>query len=256
MIDFHSHIIPGIDDGSESVEMSLEMLRLSAQHGVTDVLATPHCYPRYPESIDHLIERRARGMDKLSQAVAGSDMSLPKLHLGCEVNMYTDIAEFDNISKLCIENTDYIMIEMPYDPWKEWMIDAVYKLTVRGLKPVMAHIDRFLMQDKAMLSSLYELDVIYQVNAELFTERRMAKFADKLLSEGHAHVLGTDMHNLSARRPNMGDAYEIILKRYGEECVEFFTKNASRLLNNEPVASLYFELPEKTSFFGRFRKNK
>lgn len=254
MIDFHSHIIPGIDDGSESAEMSIEMLRRSTQHGVTTVLSTSHCYPRYTESIDHFLDRRRRGMDVLSKAMAETDMSLPEIRLGCEVNMYTDIAEFKNIAGLCIENTDYIMVEMPYDPWKEWMIDSVYKLTVMGLKPVMAHIDRFLMQDTAMLNSLYELDVLYQVNADLFTERRMAKFADKLLSEGHAHVLGSDMHNLEKRRPNMGEAYESIVKRYGEECAEYFTVNAEKILNNEPVSELFFKIPEKPSLFSRLWK--
>lgn len=251
MIDFHSHIIPGIDDGSENVEMSLEMLRQSTQHGVTSVLSTSHCYPRYPESIDHFLDRRRRGMAVLSKEIENSDMSLPKICLGCEVNMYTDIAEFENISDLCIENTNYIMVEMPYEPWKEWMIDSVYKLTVRGLRPVMAHIERFLMQDAAMLNSLYELDVLYQVNADLFIDKHMAKLADKLLSDGHAHVLGSDMHNLSTRRPNMGEAYENIIKRYGEDCIEFFTLNSEKILNNEPVLSLFFKIPEKPSLISR-----
>lgn len=254
MIDFHSHIIPGIDDGSESAEMSVEMLRISTQHGVTDVVSTSHCYPRCRESIEHFLDRRRRGMARLSAAMAESDMSLPKIHLACEVNMYTDIAEFDNIGELRIGNTDYIMIEMPYDPWKEWMIDSVYKLTVKGLKPIMAHIDRFLMQDKAMLESLYELDVLYQVNAELFADKKMSKFADKLLSDGHAHVLGSDMHNTRRRSPNMGAAYENILKRYGEGCISFFTANSEKILNNKPAASLFFDIPEKQPFFSRLWK--
>lgn len=251
MIDFHSHIIPAMDDGSESVEMSLEMLRQSTQHGITDVVSTSHCYPKSSDSIDHFLERRSRGMELLSQAIAVSDMSLPKIHLGCEVNMYTDIAELSNIEDLRIENTDYIMVEMPYDPWKEWMIDSVYKLTVRGLKPIMAHIDRFLMQDSAMLNSLYELDVLYQVNADLFIGKHMERYADQLLSAGHAHVLGSDMHNLTLRKPNMDKAYENILKRYGTDCIDYFTKNSVRILNNQPIEQASFQIPQKSSFFSK-----
>ena len=252
MIDFHSHIVPSIDDGSESAEMSLEMLKKSAEYGVTDIVSTSHCYPRHRESISHFLERRKNGMEKLNSAAEG--MNLPKIHLGCEVNMFTDVAEFDNIADLCIENTNYIMIEMPYEPWKEWMTDSVYKLTVKGLRPIMAHIDRFVMQDAAALNALYELDVLYQVNAELFADKHMAKFADRLLSEGHAHVLGSDMHNMTVRCPNMDIAKENIVKRYGEGCMEFFEKNARVILSNEAVAEQFFVLPEKKSLFSRLRR--
>ena len=254
MIDFHSHIIPNIDDGSESTEMSLEMLRQSTQHGVTDIISTSHCYPRYPQSIDHFIERRTDGIKVLSEAMTQSDMTMPKIHLASEVNLVTDISEFPNLSKLCLENTDYILLEMPYDPWKEWMIDTVYKITLKGLKPIMAHIDRFMLQDASLLNSLFELDVLFQVNAELFIQKQFSKFADNLLSEGHAHLLGSDMHNTAARKPNMNIAYENIIKRYGTECIEYFNENSRKVLNNEPVTQRYFRVPEKQSFFSRLFK--
>ena len=162
MIDCHSHIIPNIDDGAESVEMAMEMLKQSAKHGVTDIISTSHCYPRYAQSIDHFLEKRTNGFEMLKDAIKESNIDVPRIHLGSEVNMITDIAEFSNISKLCIEDTKYILIEMPYTPWKEWMFDSVYRLTLMGLKPIMAHIDRFLFQDKALLDTLFELDA--QIN--------------------------------------------------------------------------------------------
>lgn len=254
MIDCHSHIIPNIDDGAESVEMAMEMLKQSAKHGVTDIISTSHCYPRYAQSIDHFLEKRTNGFEMLKDAIKESNIDVPRIHLGSEVNMITDIAEFSNISKLCIEDTKYILIEMPYTPWKEWMFDSVYRLTLMGLKPIMAHIDRFLFQDKALLDTLFELDVLYQVNAELFLAKNVSKFANDLLTSGHAHLLGTDMHNLSDRKTTMDAVYENIMKRYGQGCIDYFNENARCVLNDEPIANFYFKMPEKRSFFSKLFK--
>lgn len=254
MIDFHSHIAPAIDDGSVDVNMSLAMLKDSVRCGVTDVLSTSHCYPKYNESITHFLKRRDASIAALRQAMENEGMLMPKIHLGCEVNLYTDIAKLESISELCIENTNYIMIEMPYEPWKEWMLDSIYKLTIQGLRPIMAHIDRFINQDKGALNSLYELDVLYQINTEIFIKKHMTKFADMLIAEGHAHVIGTDMHNITTRKSNMDEAYNKIVKRYGEGCMEYFTDNAKKILNNEAITDLYYKLPEKKSFFDRILK--
>ena len=254
MIDFHSHIAPAIDDGSVDVKMSLEMLKESVRCGVTDVLSTSHCYPKSNESIARFLQRRDDALLLVRQAMENEGMQAPKIHLGCEVNMYMDIAKLKYLPKLCIENTNYIMIEMPYEPWKEWMLECIYKMTIQGLRPILAHIDRFIKQDKGALNSLFELDVLYQVNTELFTEKHMNKFADMLLTEGHAHVIGTDMHNMTTRKPNMDKTYDKIVKRYGEECMEYFTNNAKKILNNEAITDLYYKLPEKKSFFDRVLK--
>ncbi len=254
MIDCHSHIIPNIDDGPETVEMSMEMLKQSAKYGVTDIISTSHCYPRYAQSIDHFLDKRESGFELLAKEIEKSDIALPRIHLASEVNMITDIAEFKHISKLCIENTKYILIEMPYTPWKDWMFDTVYRLTLMGMKPIMAHIDRFLFQEQSLLSTLFELDVLYQVNAELFLTKSISKFADDLLLSGHAHLLGSDMHNLSDRKTTMNMAYEKIVKRYGTACIDYFNENARCVLNDKPIKNFYFKIPEKQSFLSKLLK--
>lgn len=253
LIDMHSHILPNIDDGARDIETSVKMLTQSYLHGVGSVLSTSHCYPKAPESIEHFLLRRKAALNELNSAISESD-TMPHIYEACEVNMTTDISELRNISKLCIENTDYILVEMPYTPWREWMIDSVYKLTLQGLKPIMAHIDRFIAQNPELLNSLFELDVLYQVNAELFLDRRMTKAADKLIENGRAHVLGSDMHNLDKRKPNLKDACDVITLRYGHICLEQMIQNARSILNNEPIPYLLLKTDEKKGFWSRIFK--
>lgn len=254
MIDLHSHIIPGIDDGAKSAQISIEMLEKSFDDGVTDVVATSHCYPKNEKSIEHFLQRRKMGFSVLSEALKKETNPLPKIHLGCEVNLFTDIAELKNISDVCIDGTNYILVEMPNEPWKEWMIDSVYKLTVKNLRPIIAHIDRYMWQSDFILNSLLELDVVYQLNAEAFINKHLRKMTDKLISSGCAHVLGTDMHNMSNRAPDMGEAKEKIIKRYGSECMNYFTENAERLLENKPLKTEAFGVKSDKPFFSYFIK--
>lgn len=249
----HSHILPNIDDGAWNVETSVKMLTQSYLQGVGSVVSTSHCYPKAPESIEHFLLRRKAAINELNSAISESD-AMPQIYEACEVNMTTDISELRNISKLCIENTDYILVEMPYTPWKEWMIDSVYKLTLQGLKPIMAHIDRFVTQNPELLNGLFELDVLYQVNAELFLDRRMTKAADKLIENGRAHILGSDMHNLDKRKPNLKEAGNVITSRYGNICLEQMTENARSILNNEPIPHPILNAQIKKGLLGRLFK--
>jgi len=253
MIDLHSHILPGMDDGAQNIEMSIQMLKTSFESGVQTVVSTSHCYPRAEENIDSFLARREHCFEKLQNAIAGMD-NIPDIVLGCEVNITTDIAEMKNIEKLRISGTDYILVEMPHGHWKEWMIDSVYKLTLLGLKPIMAHIDRYMAHNSELLNALFELDVLYQVNTDLFLERRMKKFAAKLLETGHLHILGSDMHNLTSRKPNFSEAIEIIAKRYGKCFIDDVTDNASAILQNNTIPNPFISTEKSSGFLAKLFK--
>lgn len=235
MIDCHSHILPHFDDGAKNVETSVEMLERSLAQGVEGVISTSHCYPKHGGNILDFIDLRNDRIKQLKEGIKESGKDVPQIYLGCELNMLTDVSEYEQTRLVCINDTDYILIEMPFTPWKEWMIDAVYKLTVRGYKPIMAHIDRFLGQDRNMLNALYGLDVLYQINTEAFLTSSISKSVSELLMHGRAHVLGTDMHNLTDRSPNMGKAISIIKKNYGEECVKYFNDNAKKIISGQTI---------------------
>lgn len=254
MIDVHSHILPHFDDGAATTEISLNMLRESFAQGVDRVISTSHCYPKRPDSIDDFIYGRTEKLMKLREALRQSGEKMPMIYSGCELNLCRDISDDPHLRELCVEGTDYLLLEMPYEPWSEWCFEAVYKIGLRGIKPVIAHIDRFLFQKEEALEELFALDAVYQLNAEAFLDKSMKKRTDMLLEKGKAHFLGSDMHNTDRRPPNLGKAREVIIKRCGEDFWEYFKENNMRLLKNEEIDENAYRRLEKKSFFDRMFK--
>ena len=255
MIDFHSHILPDLDDGAKDLKTSLNMIRESSVQGINTIVSTSHCYPKNEESVEHFLCRREIAYKQLSDEIANSDTTLPRIIKGCEVHMLTDLGELKNICELCIENTNYILVEMPYTPWKEWMLESVYKLTLSGLRPIMAHIDRYTLQDIENLSSLVEFGVVFQINGELFLDKKMKKTSDKIMYDSYAHILGSDMHSMNTRKPNLGEAKDIITTRYGTECYEQMQENAYSILNNQEIKHRTLNIhKQKSKLFNIFSK--
>ncbi len=251
MIDLHSHILPGFDDGAKSVEESFEMLRESKRQGVNRIISTSHCYPKKESSIREYLADRNECLEGLRRAIAQSGEELPQIYAGCELNICRDFTEDDGLRELCIEGTDYMLLEMPYEPWTESVIEVVYKTTLKGIRPVMAHIDRFLYQKREMLNALFELDVLYQLNAEAFLDKRMIKQVDELFTSGCAHFVGTDMHNMSSRKPTMATAMEQVNKYLGEDYWKYLQNNNSLLLQNEELNPFAHKKLMKKTFFQR-----
>lgn len=251
MIDIHSHILPSFDDGAEDDEMALLMLRESFSQGVDRVVSTSHCYPKVEKSIHDFISDRAQTLQHLRDIVENSGEPMPQIYAGCELNLSRDISEDPDLHELCIEGTNFLLLEMPYDPWSEWCFEAVYKIGLRGITPVMAHIDRFMYQKESALNALFELNVLYQLNADCFLERGMKHIVDSLIENGRAHFLGSDMHNLAKRPPTLGKAKERIIKIYGQSYWDYFMENNARLLHNEEPDPWGYKRLEKKSFLGR-----
>lgn len=220
IIDFHSHILPGADHGSQSVEESLEMLRMTKEQGIDAVVATPHFYADedYPEEF---LARRNVAKDKLLEAMAGKD--LPKLYYGAEVAYYRGMSRSEALKDLAIEGTNAILVEMPMTKWTDVMYQELEDIRMNlGLIPIIAHVDRYLtpLRDFGIPDRLAELPVLVQANASFFLKKNMAKKAKKLLAKDMIHLLGSDTHNLDDRAPNLGDALEIIEESLGFEALE------------------------------------
>lgn len=229
--DFHSHALFGIDDGAKDMDMSLGMLKASKNMGVETVLLTSHCYPYSSKDIEKYIEKREESYNQLA-----CNKDIPRLVKGCEVHLTGDISRFGNLRKLCIENTDYMLLEMPHTPWNDKLIEVVYKLTLMGIRPIIAHDERNMHQKQELRNALYELDVLIQINAPSLFMFSYRKEIDKMLKLGLGHVIGTDMHNLTSRKPCFDKAKKKIKRRYGIECWEYFMVNSKKILENQVIA--------------------
>lgn len=244
MIDFHSHILPKFDDGSESMDMTFEMLESSKKAGVSTVVSTSHCYPKTYERTIHFINKRERRLDAVKQEVSERGAKIPKIIKAAEVNLITDFSEYDCIKNLCIENTNYILVEMPLTKWKDSDFDIIYSLIVKGFRPIIAHIDRY-AQIKNEFENFMSLDLVFQINADCFLSPLGRHFAYKMIKSGMGHIIGSDMHNMSSRPSHIKKAYSLIEEKLGAQYVSYFEENGKKILLNESIdKSKYWELPE------------
>ena len=243
MIDFHSHIMPGIDDGARDVNMSLEMLRRSKLYGVDTIVSTSHCYLDRI-SPKQFLEKRSDAYNILKHAAKEAGGELPDIVLGAEVYWNGHMSELDDLSCLCIGDTNYILIEMPYSDWSDEVFEELYHVIRRGFKPILAHLDRFFSKEK-YFPELLSLDVLCQINADSFFESKLRRKILQLFSRDAAHVIGSDMHNITSRPQNIAEAYDIISKKFGTSYAEFLQTNARIILSGGEVPPT--RLPKLTS---------
>lgn len=237
MIDFHSHILPGIDDGAPDIATSLKMLKICADTGIDTIVATPHCHPLDPEDIDLFLQAREESAKRLFSAISESGESYPEIVLASEVRIYDGLSKYDNLDKLTISGTDYILLEMPYEKWKYDTFDEIYAITERGLKPIMAHLDRFFDQSH-LFDELFAMGLLYQINSCAFIDKTTRKMVAKLLDRNAVHLLGSDSHNLTDRLPDAAEAYNIASKKFGANFSAFLDSNGKNVLKNRDISGI------------------
>ncbi len=216
MTDFHSHILPGMDDGSRSLEESLSMLEALGSQGVRAVAATSHFYPDR-ESTDSFLARRAAALEKLIPALPQES---PRVIPGAEVCYYSGISRMEGLDRLCLEGTRILLLEMPIERWSEHTLQELRYLASSGrLQLMIAHIERPApYQRPQVLEELVRLGVLFQSNASQFLGGLWTRHrALEQLSRGLIHVLGSDCHNLTTRPPRLKAAYEAIARRFGPD---------------------------------------
>ena len=249
--DFHSHILPAFDDGAENVNVALSMLKKSRDQGVDTVVSTSHCYPYTSRDVDKFLEQRAAAYKRLMEAAEGED--LPAIIPACELHLTCDLTEIKGIKDLCVGRTNYILIEMPVRKWTDETIDYVYKLSISGLKPIIVHDERNMEQPAEMLGALHTLDVLIEINSGSFGMPMYKRFIDSLLKDKLVHLVGSDMHNLSSRPPDMDKGMKNIIKRYGADCWEYLMGNAEQILSGGSIHYHDMRSFVKKSLFSRKR---
>lgn len=217
MIDIHSHFLPGMDDGSESPEETVQMLQLSRQQGVDTIIATPHFYA-LQDVPDQFLKLRQKAWEKVEY----DPETMPKVLLGAEVTYFAGLSRSEDLDKLCIENTRALLIEMPLRSWSKHEIEDVCALPRQGFLPVMAHINRYMKNGQIPTygQRLLNEGILFQSNADFFLEGISKARAFRMLKAGQIHFLGSDSHNMTRRISRMDEAEKAIRKKLGPEVLE------------------------------------
>lgn len=235
MIDFHTHILPGLDDGSRDIDMTEKMLRMEQSMGVSHIYATPHFYA-HRRSVESFLERRNRALEKTKELLA-KEPELPRITAGAEVYYFTGIGRAKQLEELCIEGTNILLLELPFAQWHSDIVENINELmNKRGFHIILAHVERYeqFQKSRHVWDHLLDIPLTIQLNCEdiinagsIFKRNHMHKTSMELLSRYDNVIIGSDCHNLTDRKPNLDEARVIIRKRFGleklskiDECME------------------------------------
>lgn len=231
-IDFHTHIIPKIDDGAKDMDMALAMLRTARKNGAEKVILTPH-YSTHAD-IGEFFSLREKRVNRLKAAMQENPEDFPEILAGVEVALDGSLSEVSDISPLLIEGTDLILLELPYMSWSHWYNNEIYNIiATHNVTPVMAHIERYLdsPNDLAKLAGLVSFGVKFQVNAPSFLTRSGKKIIKALSETGLISAIGSDCHNLDTRSPDIEKALALMDKKLGHGFSDFIYERTQELLN-------------------------
>lgn len=238
VIDFHSHVLPKIDDGSHSSEESLGMLQLSASQGIDVMAATSHFYAT-EDRISSFLSRRKGSEERLKEQIdqrLTKEKKIPRLIMGSEVAFFTGISRAERLEELTYEGTDLLLLEMPFTKWSKAEIEEVrYILERRNLRVMLAHLERFLMipGNKKRIYELMELPVYVQINAGSFERWGERRQISKMIKKKGMIFLGSDCHGIHHRVPNLQNGREALEKMMGSAFVNKMDKEAAGLLGLE-----------------------
>lgn len=229
MVDFHSHILPGVDDGSKSVEESLALIDMLYRQGVDTVAATPHFYADN-ESVDSFLKRRE---DAFLSIVPHLSKDSPTVLLGAEVSYYEGVSRLNGLERLRIGDSKLLLMEMPCARWSNSAVKELLMLSSNpAISLVIAHGERYLkLQSDETVNLLLQNDVLIQTNASMYLSFFDRKAAIKGLKNGVYHLLGSDCHNTSTRPPRIGEAFEHIQNKLGADFVNDMCAFAYSLIN-------------------------
>ena len=239
VIDFHSHILPGIDDGSPDLECTEGMLREEIRQGVHIVCATPHFYASHV-SVHDFLARREKAFEKTRQMCAEKGIELP-VYCGAEVYYFPGMGDADKLRELTLAGSDVLLLEMPFAQWNENVYNDVRKIIYKQrLKVVLAHLERYVefQKSKTVWTDILNLPVTVQLNAGCVEDRKKKKFAQKVLQSDLPTVLGSDCHNLTGRRPNLAMGRETLAKKAGAVRMAQIDADAEALLSRIPKTNI------------------
>lgn len=200
LTEYHCHILPGLDDGADSVETAIKMIARMHEQGVRRIVSTSHFYCHREASVAAFLEKRRAAFEALMAA----GPAITDIRLGAEIAIEHGVSETPGLDKLAIEGTDLILMEFPYRRFEEWMEEELYNVTAKyDLSIIIAHVHRYLdYYTDDQTENLIDLNAILQVNNEAFENRKEKKLVKRLMEEDYPLVFGSDAHNNTTRKPN------------------------------------------------------
>ena len=259
LIDFHNHVLPGADDGSKSLAMSLNMLRTAAQQGITEVVNTIHY--QHPKMAEFAIKNEELRI-KIKELQAEVDKAgIPiKLHQGAEVFYLPNLVEIAKDPVTTIGDGKYLLVEFQLHQLPEGYRDVLFNLVMSGVTPIIAHPERYypIQRDIEIIRDLIQAGCLIQIDGGSLTGslgQSAKKAAVEILEQGLCHLIGSDAHDDRRRNFCLSESIAKAREIIGAD-VDRIIQNSQKLLTGESIDSeVKISYPvEEPSFLARVKK--
>lgn len=208
-LDFHAHILPGCDHGSDCLDTSLKQLEMAVSAGVKTICATPHFYP-HKKSLESFLKRREESAKALFERLPENS---PIIQLGAEVLICEGMERMDELPRLCREGTNELLLEMPFYDWPESIWDTLYMLCDRSdIQIVLAHADRY---PRADIERLINDGIPLQLNAVCLTKPLQRRRYLSWIESGYVKYIGSDIHMLGEGYRDFEKCRKLLEKKLG-----------------------------------------
>ena len=237
MIDIHAHLLPGVDDGPESMEESFAMLQKGFADGISGVICTPHVVDWLNEEMERDFIQKFRALNKM---IKKEEMAI-SLWLGSEIHYY---AKYNHESKLSTLNGKgkYILLELPFTEVPKDVGETIFRIVLERKTPVIAHPERntMIIQKPKLAYELVQHGVLLQINAGSLTGdfgRTVKRVAFDFMDHHMVHFVASDCHNPNSRPMILSKAYRMVLKHWGMERAEkLFQENPMMVIRGERIS--------------------
>ncbi|KUP04308.1 tyrosine protein phosphatase [Bacillus coahuilensis m2-6] len=254
MIDIHSHILPGIDDGAKTIEDSLDMARVAAREGIRSIIATPHHQNgQWNNERDRILLK----VEEVNQAIVKEGIDV-KILPGQEVRLYGELlGDLAQGTLQTLNSSSYLFIEFPSSSVPRYAKQMLFDLQLQGITPVIVHPERNaeLIERPSKLYDFVNNGALTQVTAASVAGafgKKIQKFSFDLVKANLTHFVASDAHNTTTRGFKMSEAFDLIEKKFGPDAVYFFKENAELLVDGQNVMKNIPEKIEKKKFLGLF----
>ncbi len=233
MIDIHSHILPGIDDGVKTEDDAVEFARLAAGDGIETIVATPHCKEGFYFNDRPMVLRE---VEKLRARLDREGVRI-RLEPGAEVHICPDLVQrvADGRAPTLMDNGRTLLLELSLSQYPVELENLVFELKLAGLEVVFAHPERirFFQDDISRYEAVIHQGATGQITSGSVLGvfgTEIADFSEELLTKGLVHVLASDAHNVRGRSPLLGEAVEVAADWIGEARAQAMVRAAPQAL--------------------------
>lgn len=254
MIDIHSHVLNGIDDGAKSIEISIEMLKKAEKSGTKAIVMTPHFCRGYGEAKAFEVKNLT---EKLKKEIRNKGINIEIYH-GQEIFL-TDktLSDFENKFITGINDTNYMLLELPMDKIPHYTMEVLYELKINGINPILAHPERYeyVIKEETVLNKFINEGCLFQLNSgsiEGVFGKKIKNVAENLLKNNIYSFIGSDAHSMGTRNTNMKEA-KVIIESIKKGTMKLFEENALEMINGKEINIKIKNIEKKKKLFNIFK---